>query len=77
LANDGSLAILDLKNHKVTNYCIPYDNSIFPVWSPDSRQVLVWNYNGPINHLYLVDIIDQYAIQIAEDNAAMGWMAYP
>ncbi len=47
-----SLAVWDSQTNLVTNYCVPGIGSGLtpsPVWSPDSRQILVEGYNDKKN----------------------------
>lgn len=75
------LAVYDMKTGEVINYCIPTDSVLSPVWSPDSRQLVIrYSYGDqPLNksHVYLIDLSESYAIKIAEDITPVGWMKSP
>jgi hypothetical protein len=80
--SSSSWAVLDTQNMEVTNYCIePYIHLYTgPFWSPDSRQFVV-EVADPSNkersRLVLVDIIDNSAVQIADNVVPYGWMVAP
>lgn len=75
----GRLAVLDTMTMEVVDYCIPGGlTTVPPIWSPDSRQIVVADYfkSDPPNAsaVYLVDIDDGYAVVIAENAMPFGWM---
>jgi Tol biopolymer transport system component len=77
---DQQLAVLDLATNRVTNYCIPGDQISggvsAPIWSPDSRYLAVENaYEANASKVILVDIVQGWAAQIAENLTPAGWMA--
>lgn len=83
----ATVAIFDTVSHIVINYCLPvtYGGDEYglvhpsvPVWSPDSTQFLVvdW-YEKSHRRVILVDIVDGFAVQIAEDMEPVGWMLAP
>lgn len=78
-----NLVILDADARLATSYCISSDLFTgprrdwlpMPIWSPDSRQVVVENYHSEIdNRVIIVDITTSIAIQIAENSRPVGWM---
>jgi hypothetical protein len=77
-----NLAVLDILTLRVINYCVPGDinTSRFPlvsapIWSPDSRQLVVENrYDEHASRVILVDITKNYAVQIADNSEPIGWM---
>jgi len=77
-----SLAVLDTQTLQVTNYCLPGDFSTSravlvpaPIWSPDSRQLLVENrYSEQASRVLLVDLVRNFAAQIADNAEPVGWM---
>jgi len=75
------LAVYDAQTGKVTNFCIPADSVLPPIWSPDSHQlVLSYAYGDQPQdkrHVYLIDLQEKYAIRIAEDMQPIGWMKSP
>jgi len=73
---NGFFALLDLISHKVTNYCISFTNLFAPIWSMDSKQVVLWTIDGN-EQIILIDVKDNYVVKIAEDTAARGWMVSP
>ncbi len=79
--NYPRLFIYNTISGEVTDYCIPTDIFQPPVWSPDSRQlVLRYKYGDDPpgkSHIYLVDLEGRYAVKIAEDMATVGWMKSP
>jgi dipeptidyl aminopeptidase/acylaminoacyl peptidase len=88
---DGArLAVMNTETGEVTNYCIqgdpllnkaPNSNSLAdPIWSPDSTQLLVVTPNledQSSRRIVLVDLVRNYAAQIAEDVKPVGWMIAP
>jgi len=78
------LAVIDVNTHVVTNYCVPVRGEpIFvpnfgaPIWSPDGKQLLVMDQIGHNRRVILVDIVKNYAAQIAENYDMLGWMVAP
>lgn len=76
------LAVLNIETGEVINYCIQSYGSVDPIWSPDGTQLLVFIHDvqpQSIPRVVLVDLIDNYAAQIAEagDAVPMGWMGSP
>jgi len=75
----GRWGVMDVLTQQITDYCIPGGLSVVaPVWSPDSRQVVVEDYyqsTPPFkSNVYLIDITQNFAVQIAEDVTPFGWM---
>ncbi len=85
--DDLRLAVLNIETGDVTNYCVkgnPFmDNETTPpgpMWSPDNTQLLVISRNPQdttIRRVVLVDLVRNYAAQIAEDVEPVGWMTAP
>ncbi len=79
--NYPRLSVYDSKTATVTNYCLPAESTWPLYWSPDSRQlVLGYGYGDQPNNktrVYLVDILEKYAVRIAEDMQPVGWMKSP
>ena len=87
--DDDRLAVLDLETGLVTNYCIPgdpfqlkasSDSLSAPIWSPDGTQILVTNRNPQsttTSRVVLVDIMENWAAQIATEVEPVGWMLAP
>ncbi len=75
------LLVIDVTTRKITNYCIPGSingDSQPPIWSPDSSQLIVENYlGGNDRRVILLDIVHNYAAQIAVDVSPVGWMIAP
>ncbi len=66
------LFVLDIAKRLVTDYCV-YGQSI--VWSPDSRQIAVnSNSEGLGSQIILIDIVDEFAVQLGE-GTLVGWMS--
>jgi hypothetical protein len=77
--SETRLAVIDVNTHVVTDYCIPVRGlqSGAPIWSPDGTQLLVMDETDEYRHVILVDIVKNYAAQIAEDYDPLGWMVAP
>lgn len=84
------LAVVDVSSGKVTNYCVPGDAHAQigglrlvppPIWSHDSKQLVVENLISNINkrssRVILVDIEKNLAAVIAEDMQPAGWVDNP
>lgn len=75
------LSVIDMTTGNITNYCIPGSingDSQPPIWSPDSSQLIVENYLGDNDRrVILLDIVHNFAAQIAEDVSPVGWMVAP
>jgi hypothetical protein len=84
--NNAEVAVLDTATLAITNYCISInyvgldvyysvDGPFMPVWSPDGTQFLIVDrYNQDHQRVILVDIVQGFATQIAEDMEPVGWM---
>ena len=89
--NNNSLILLDLATKQMVDLCIkgygqnlPYDvNSSVsfmmhgqPVWSPDSKKLLVTNYDADAQKIvdFLIDLENNTAYQVAVDLEPIGWM---
>lgn len=75
----GRWVVMDMVTQKITDYCLPGGLSVVaPVWSPDSRQIVVEDYyqsTPPFrSNVYLIDITQNFAVKIAEDVTPFGWM---
>jgi Tol biopolymer transport system component len=90
-ANDNSLILLDLATKQMVDLCIrgygqnlPYNlNSSVsfmmhgqPVWSPDSKKLLVTSYDADVQKIvdFLIDLENNTAYQVAVDLEPIGWM---
>lgn len=77
------LAVLDTTTGEVTDYCLlgeTYGSDLKPIWSPNGQYLVVRATNGKYaNHTFaiLVDIVNNWAAQIAEDVYPVGWMVNP
>jgi dipeptidyl aminopeptidase/acylaminoacyl peptidase len=79
------LAVLDTSTLELKNYCLnsTYQGYNVPpslFWSPDSRQMVVElsDQNGQAtSRMILIDILENWATQIAENLTPIGWMISP
>lgn len=74
------LAILDMTTLEVTNYCVHGSDWVFqggasaPIWSPNSQQLVVESYDAEgYIHTVLVDIIHDFAYNIADSVRPSAW----
>lgn len=74
------LAILDKTTLEVTNYCVHGSDWVFeggamsPIWSPNSQQLVVESYDAEgYVHTVLVDIIHDFAYNIADSVRPSAW----
>lgn len=79
----SQLVVLNLETQHMVNYCV--SGSLRPQWSPDSRYLAVdeqWftvDGNDRVSNArsILVDTVDGWVAQIAENAVPMGWMKSP
>jgi Tol biopolymer transport system component len=72
------LAVYDSITQQVTEYCIPGYSNSSPVWSPDSKQVIInFIYSKLPNQVIMVDIEKNWAAKIAENVFSVGWLQAP
>jgi hypothetical protein len=75
-----NIAVLDVVTKDIIDFCIPVglglsEESYPPIWSPDRRQFLVTDWlDDSRSRVILVDITQGFAVQIAENVEAVGWM---
>jgi Tol biopolymer transport system component len=81
LCEGQNLVVLEMETQSVTEYCVPgsiYGDAPPPIWSPDSRYIAVQNYyEVNSSHVILVDIMQGWATQIAENVEPAGWLVAP
>jgi hypothetical protein len=81
--NIAKYFVLDLKTNVLEGYCIPsrfHQNTSldFPVWSPDSKYIIIPNTDMYLKgEIFLVDVDARAVYQIAEDLEVIGWIAKP
>ncbi|MCI0526210.1 MAG: hypothetical protein L0Y56_01970 [Nitrospira sp.] len=73
------LAVVDTVTQEITNYCVPGSlTGLPPSWSPDSQGLLLENSydrsSSPKNHVYVINLVQGLAFQIAENLSPVGWM---
>ncbi len=78
------LAVLDTTNGLVTNYCVNGEKNAPigslrtyppPLWSPDSKQIVVQSQTSKDSfQTVLIDIQQNRAFKIGEDLAPVGWI---
>ncbi len=82
-APQWQLAVYDTVSQKTTNFCISNNTNSHlsfrplpaPIWSPDSKQIMVENrYNQTDNHVVILDVTQKTAFQVAEDMYPLGWV---
>src|SRR5258706_2209125 len=86
---DRYLAVLDTTTDLVTSYCINGEKNATigirkypaPLWSPDSKQIVVQSQNTPDSFLnfqtILIDIQKNRAFHIGDNLVPEGWMISP
>jgi hypothetical protein len=79
-----NLAILDTATLDVVNYCITYEyihQFARPLlWSPNSQQLVLEAgtlYDNKPQLVVVVDIVQGWAAEIAEEMMPVGWMVTP
>ena len=80
VANETRVVVLDMETLVITDYCLPIRGvpPPSPIWSPDSKQFMVVDeYEKDHRRVILVDIVQGFAAQIAEDMQPVGWMVSP
>jgi Tol biopolymer transport system component len=80
------LIVLDTHTKQITNYCLQvrYFGEGFsgtpkePIWSPDGTQLMVMDVlDQDHRQAILVDLVQGFAVPIAEDMEPMGWLVAP
>lgn len=82
LCSGLNLALLDIVTKQVTDTCIPNlaDVALPPIWSLDSRYVVVTNASAKSRHLIIVDTVEGRAFDItnmAQGAQPIGWLVSP
>jgi dipeptidyl aminopeptidase/acylaminoacyl peptidase len=79
-----TILILDVETKEIMDTCISMEigsvdeNSIGPIWSPDGQQFLFVDFtDNEHSRVILVDNVQGYAAQIAENVNPRGWMIAP
>jgi Tol biopolymer transport system component len=79
--NDVStgLGVLNMQTKAIALYCFPDKDINFEitniVWSPDDQRLVIGNGNYDTDRVFLLNIADKTAVQIAENSTVRGWMA--
>jgi hypothetical protein len=76
------LAILDIENGEVINYCLQSDGYMEPIWSPDGTQLLVVTQDSQTqsnNREVLIDLVRNYAAKLGDADYVkpVGWLVAP
>jgi len=83
---DRYLAVLDMTTDLVTSYCINGENNATmgirkyppPLWSPDSKQIVVQSQVTPDSFkTILIDIQENRAFYVGDNLEPFGWMVSP
>jgi len=83
LIAERHLAIVDIENKVVTNYCIQGKlgddgRAPQPIWSPDGKQLVVESPSSEgHSQVVLIDLNRQIAVKLSEDMKPEGWMVAP
>lgn len=74
--NDVNLAVLDLATAEVKVLSIEssYNGPPTPIWSPNANQLLVGVSSEDGERTLLVDLTQQWVVQIAKDRIPVGWL---
>jgi len=84
--SDRDLAVLDTTTNLVTSYCINGEKNATigiriyqpPVWSPDSKQIVIESQTGDDTfQTILIDVQKNRAFHLADDLEPVGWMVSP
>ncbi|MBN2148097.1 MAG: hypothetical protein JW726_11950 [Anaerolineales bacterium] len=74
----ANLAILDIATRQVTNTCVPSElNTYIPIWSLDSRYIVVINENEDPGQSILIDYEQSRAFDITAYGYPVGWLGLP
>ncbi len=79
LCSGPNLAILDISTRQVIDTCI-LGNTLTPIWSLDSRYIVIENLNLKTQHTVLVDAQQGQAFDITditESSLPIGWLVSP
>lgn len=83
LQTERYLAIVDIENKTVTNYCMQgklgdSGRVALPVWSPNGKQLVVESPSSEGHtQVVLIDLDRQIALKLSEDMKPEGWMVAP
>jgi hypothetical protein len=86
--SDARLAVMNMMTGVVINYCLkgaPFmdassESLLEPIWSPDSTQLLIMDrdpQNEDRRRVILVNTVENFAGEIAENIEPVGWMIAP
>jgi Tol biopolymer transport system component len=83
--SEWQLAVHDTVNQKTTAYCIVNKDASqlsyihplpAPIWSPDSKQLMVENrYDPTSNHILIVDLAQKLAFSVFDNMYPAGWLS--
>lgn len=83
--SDATVAVLDLASREIVNYCVPVSGKGNPdglpspaIWSPKGTQFLItdWDDNN-VNRNILVDIENNFAVEVGNGMIPIAWMELP
>jgi hypothetical protein len=75
------LAVVDVITGQTVDYCLPSIGLLPPIWSPDSSKVVFASASsGDQDRAWkttILDIVNEYAVQVADTMLPLGWMESP
>jgi len=79
---DEQVAVVDVETRQTVVYCLPIVGGLSPIWSPDGHQIAFVSATAEerdkdIFRTVIVDIVQGYAVQVAEHWSPLGWMVSP
>ncbi len=77
---DEHIAVVNVNTGQTIDYCLP-SVGLPPIWSPDSNKIAFASGNSTdIQHRWrtvVLDLENEYAIQVADTMLPLGWMISP
>ncbi len=79
--HDAHLAVVDVGTGQTVDYCVPSLGLLPPIWSPDSNKIAFASGRSTdeerIWRTVILDLENEYAIQVADTMLPLGWMKNP
>ena len=74
-----NLAVIEIENRNVTNYCVPtyFGDAPLPIWSPDGKCIAVESRGKDGLRVILMNLEQAWAAQIADNAYPIGWLGGP
>ena len=78
---DEHIAVVDVITGQTVDYCLPSIGLLPPIWSPDGNKIAFASGSSTDQDrtwkTIIVDIVNEYAVQVADTMLPLGWMESP